>query len=68
MSSPFTPQEERTINNHIPHVLSNARLFLNTYKIDVPDSEKQLRFLITLIDQMESDLQEVKTLIENKLE
>lgn len=63
----FTPEEEKLIKNHIPTVERTAKVFINCIDIKVDDEEKQTEYLLELIDMMEKDLGEVKTLLKNKL-
>jgi len=65
---PFTPEDDKTINNHIPTLKRLAQLFLNVYDSHMDDDETKIRFLIHILDKGEVQIREIKTLLESKLD
>lgn len=64
---PFTPEELRTIKNHMPHVINQARLFVNIADASAGEEEPMYNYLLAMINHMEDELNEVKDLVQAKL-
>ena len=63
----FTPEQIKTIKNHMPSVEKQVRAFLTVFDIPVADEVEKLEYLITLIDTMEAGLAEVKNIINGEI-
>lgn len=64
---PITEYDNEKINNHMPTVQRKCQLFIDITKENHGDIETQYLYLISLIDDMEADLKEIKKLIKDKL-
>ena len=59
----LTPEQIKTILNHMPTVKGNVEVFLTAFNAKL-DEEEKIDFLLALIDKMEVDLQECKNVLE----
>ncbi len=64
---PFTPAEDKIIQNHIPTLRKLSSLFLEVYESPVTDIQKQIVFLIAILDDAETNIDGVKQMLEDKL-
>jgi len=64
---PFTPEDIKTIKNHIPTLKRMSQLFLDVFNSTLDDEEEKIEFLIYILEKSEEQIAGVKTLLESKL-
>lgn len=68
-AEPLTPDQIKIIKNHMPTIEKTAETFIKCLDIEVEPTELEdkLKYLIALIDTMETGMEEVKTILEGQL-
>ena len=65
MPGTFNPDEEKVVKNHMPTVVNLANLFLQAFDHPIKDEEALVEYLLEVINTMEKDIAEVKTMLDN---